>query len=101
MNIKPNLHGLYNKSDVYSQSVVPIVDFVVNNASGLPNLIDLWTYSDLKDVFGYKLNSAQRVSMIKGFIRYPRMRGFAPLYSLNEVLELFEGWSIKYIFNNE
>jgi len=89
----PNQFGLYDLAEVKKINL-PIYNFIETDNPGIS--IDLWTYTDLKTIFGWKLSEEQRKNMIRGFIIKPRMKGYAPLYSMQETMLLFEGWTVKY-----
>ncbi|RYI24973.1 hypothetical protein EVU96_25280 [Bacillus infantis] len=89
----PNNNGLYSLEEVMEIDL-PIYDFTTENETGIS--MDLWTYTDIKKIFGWTLNDGLRKKMIRGFIKRHRMQGYAPLYSLKEVMYLHLGWSYNY-----
>ncbi|BCD33085.1 hypothetical protein BC30102_p121 (plasmid) [Bacillus cereus] len=91
----PNQYGLYELEEIKKLDVkFPIYDFTKDEETDIS--MDLWTYTDIKDVFGWKLSEELRKRMIRGFLKKPRMKGYAPLYSLREVMYLYVGWSYDY-----
>lgn len=89
----PNKFGLYDLEEV-NQLGLPIYDYTIDDEPGMS--VDLWTYTDIKEVFNWKMNDDLRKNMIRGFVKRGRMQGYAPVYSLREVMYIFVGWSYYY-----
>ncbi|NRD80042.1 hypothetical protein HPT25_22145 [Bacillus sp. BRMEA1] len=79
----PNKNGMFSIKQVQSYGL-PIYDFTKKDDTGIP--FDFCTRSQLL-LLGIKLNDEQKQEMIKGFVRLEGYRGFAALYSFNEIRE--------------
>ncbi|AUO12206.1 hypothetical protein [Priestia megaterium] len=93
----PGKNGLFALKTI-EKSGLPIYNFVIDETTGIP--ITYCSYTDLKK-YGFKLNDKQRQIMTKGFIKTSnRMKGYAALYDLCEVIEIFCGYKPTYISSN-
>jgi len=89
----PNKSGLYNLVTV-QKSGLPIFDLTQEEPTGIP--LVFWTNTDLKAI-KCKLERKQRECMIRGFIKTSkRMKGYAALYDLKEVLLLLYSVNLEY-----
>ncbi|EEM91482.1 hypothetical protein BK749_01605 [Bacillus thuringiensis serovar vazensis] len=90
-------NGLFDMK-IVEQSGLPIFNILLDEQMSIP--IVFCTYTDLKK-YGFKLSIKQRETMIRGFVRTSnRMKGYAALYDLCEVIEIFCGYSPIYIHSH-
>jgi len=93
MTYQKNKWGFYDDAIVKS-SGLNCYDLTGDEETGLS--IDLFTKTDLKEIFGFKLTQSEQETMIKGFlIISKRQKGWSALYSLKEVMQLKLGWSYQ------
>jgi len=92
--MKLNSSGYFDDADVI-KSGLPLFRFDddENNFCSM----DLWTYTDLKEVLKITLSVEERERLMKGFYKAnARQRGWSGLYSFHEIVNGKLGLNIKY-----
>ncbi|MFU8692668.1 hypothetical protein ACNA6I_22860 [Rossellomorea sp. FS2] len=95
MILKPNEYGFFDEDSV-KNSGLEIYSF--DDPPGRDQPVDLWTFTELKDIVKIILTPEERISMIVGFLKADkRQKGFAALYSFHKIVNLRYGTNITYI----
>ena len=94
--MKPDKRGFFDET-VVRESGLPFYSFDDRFERYIPS--DYATYSELKTVFNIHLTNEERESMIVAFERTSnRQKGYAALYSLQDVINKRHDTNIQFFF---
>lgn len=94
MQMQPNEFGFYDEEIVY-KSGLPVYSFEDPVDRYFP--VDLWTYSELKEILKIQLTTDERQTMIVAFKKSSKQqKGYSALYSFHQIVNKRYSMNVKF-----